>query len=212
MPSALPEIGPLPDLSDVIRLAVSLAVAELHVSLPAKVVRVDLAKGQVDAKPVVKDVLNDANGNRIALSVPVVTNVPLVFPGAGGMRITFPVAVGDTVLLVFSDRSLDSWAVQGGEVDPLDDRHHHLSDAIAIPGLRDFGHAWKGVDAGTMTIGKDGAAQHAAGLGDRIRTELDAVWAAIYGATGHTHTSNGTPATGLASKQTVTSGTVKVTE
>ena len=66
-----------------------------------------------------------------------VTGVPVVFPMGAFGGVTFPVQVGDTVLLVCSSSSLDAWlAGNGGEVDPQDDRRHDLSDAIAIPGLR----------------------------------------------------------------------------
>jgi hypothetical protein len=205
-------IGTTPTLADVARAAAENAVAELHVAVPARVERVDLAKGIIDAKPLVKDRRYDRDGQPQAISVAVVSNVPLVFPGAGGFRVTFPVAVGDTVLLVFSERSLDLWLVQGGEVDPLDDRRHHLSDAVAIPGLRDFGHAWKGIDTGSITIGKDGSAQHPAGLGDQIASALETLKTAI---NSHTHPSNGSVATTghiSASLPTVQSSTVTITE
>jgi len=55
-----------------------------------------------------------------------------------GADLVTPVAVGDTGLLVFCDGSLDVWLSKGGLVDPLDDRHHALSDAVFIPGLRPF--------------------------------------------------------------------------
>ena len=56
------------------------------------------------------------------------------FPGAGGYRITFPVAEGDTGLLLFAESSLDKWLVSGGTVDPEDDRRHDLTDAVFLPG------------------------------------------------------------------------------
>lgn len=210
------QTGPNPTLADAIRRAVDLAVADVHVAIPGRVERVDLAKALVDVKPLVKDRYEE-DGVAKSQSVPVVTNVPLVFPGAGGMRISFPVAKGDTVLLVFSERSLDSWLVRGGEVDPLDDRRHSLSDAVAIPGLHDFAHPWKGISSSAVTIGKDGETQHPAGLGDKIRAELDAIWSAIYGHA-HPYTWTGSPGSGVTSpasgspsKQIVESATVKVT-
>lgn len=127
---------------------------DLHVSIPAKVVRVELAKGLVDAQPLVKDVFDGQ-----AVSVPVIPNVPVVWPGAGGYRLTFPIAAGDIVLLVFSDRSLDLWLEKGGEVDPEDPRRHALSDAIAIPGLRSFREPWTGAAEDAAVLGKDGAPQ-----------------------------------------------------
>lgn len=142
-----------PSLADVIRAGIHSAAADLHVSIPATVVRVELGRGLVDAQPLVKDIFEGQ-----AASVPVITNVPIVWPGAGGFRLTFPIAVDDVVLLVFSDRSLDLWLEKGGEVDPKDPRRHALSDAIAIPGLRSFNAPWSGAAADGVTLGKDGAA------------------------------------------------------
>ncbi len=213
---------PRPGLNDVIRAAVESAVADIHVAIPARVERVDLAKGLVDATPLVKEVGEDAEGARLAKPFPVITNVPIVFPGAGGMRITFPVAAGDVVLLIFSERSLDKWLSQGGEVDPIDPRRHHLSDAIAIPGLRPFSAPWQGADAGVMTIGAQGGPFQSAGLGQDIRDELDDIRSKF---ASHTHVlaiaaASGSGGTGtaavtttvLAPAKTIKSGTVKLSE
>lgn len=216
-----------PTLPEIIRAAIQAHDADLHVSIPAEVVRVDLAKGQVDARPLVKDVLTAGDGARVALSVPVIANVPIVWPGAGGFRLTFPVAAGDSVLLVFSDRSLDAWLARGGEVDPGDPRRHALSDAVAIPGLRSFKDAWAGAAADGVTLGAEAGPWQPAALGQAVRDELDALWTALQG---HTHpvpalglvsASPGNPVTGaaVASSPTVTkvaqavrSTTVKVSE
>lgn len=216
-----------PTLAEVIRAAIQAHDADLHVSIPAEVVRADLARGQVDVRPLVKEVLAAGDGARVAFSVPVIADVPIVWPGAGGYRLTFPVVAGDTVLLVFSDRSLDAWLTRGGEVDPGDDRRHALSDAVAIPGLRSFKTPWAGAAADGVTLGKDTGPWQPAALGQAVRDELDALWAALQG---HTHNvpsaglvsaSPGNSVTGVAvasapsvTKQAkaVRSGTVKVSE
>lgn len=47
-----------------------------------------------------------------------------------------PIVPGDTGLLIFADRALDQWILQGGApVDPVHARAHDLADAIFIPGL-----------------------------------------------------------------------------
>jgi hypothetical protein len=207
-----------PSLAEVIRAFVREGAADLHVSIPAKVVRVELAKGLVDAQPLVKDLFEGQ-----AVSVPVITNVPIVWPGAGGFRLTFPIAVGDTVLLVFSDRSLDLWLEKGGEVDPKDPRRHTLSDAIAIPGLRSFSAPWSGAAADGVTLGKDGGTYQPAALGQDVRDELDDL-RTKFGSHTHavtvtvdpsTHAGGGTAAATtatLAAAKTVKSATVKVSE
>jgi hypothetical protein len=142
-------------MSEVLGRALDARLEDLHVAMPAKVVRYDAAAQQVDVQPLVKGTYLDEQGNRVAESMPVVPCVPVLFPGAGGFRVTFPVTVGDTVLLVFSETSLDTWLQHGDEVDPADERRHHLSDAIAIPGLRDFAHALSSAPTDRMTAGYD---------------------------------------------------------
>jgi hypothetical protein len=92
-------------------------------------------------------------------SLPVIPNVPLMQFGMGGMRLTFPATPGDTVLLVFCQRSLDKWKSSGGEVDPGDARQFSISDAVAIPGLFPFNGAWTGTSRTDMTLGKDSGPQ-----------------------------------------------------
>ncbi len=158
-------------LPSVVRRAVEEGAADLHVSLPGRVEKVvDAEKGIVDVKPLVKDRVEVAGELRV-ICVPVVTNVPLLWPGGSRGGITWDIAVGDTVLLVFSDRSLDRWLAMGGEVDPQDPRRHALSDAVAIPGLRSFKEAV-------------GGAAHPAAWGDKVADALAALKDAILT---HTH-------------------------
>lgn len=146
-----------PTLAEVLRRAMDRRVADLRVSLPARVTRYDASKRLCDAHPLLRETYTDADDKPMNVSLPVVTNVPVVFPGAGGFSVTFPVEPGDIVLLVFADRSLDRWLSMGGEVDPIDPRRHALSDAVAIPGLQPFVNA-VAADADAMVVGdKDGA-------------------------------------------------------
>jgi hypothetical protein len=180
----MPTIPRTPSLAQVIQLALDRRCANLHVAVPARVERYDSAKQQIDAQPLVKDRYTDDEDEVQTERLPVVTNVPLVFPGAGPWAVVFPVAVGDTVLLVFSDASLDVWLAQGGEVDPLDMRRHHLSDAVAIPGLRPFSAPLPGAGGSTMVIGKPGDPTDAVALAAKVDQALTNVKAWL---TTHTH-------------------------
>ena len=127
-----------PTQAEVILAAVRSGLAEVHTAIPAEVRRYDAAKRLCDAAPLIRSSYTDETGAIVVEALPVVPNVPIVFPGGGGFSLTFPIEVGDVVLLVFSEASLDKWLSQGGTVDPLDERRHALADAIAIPGLRPF--------------------------------------------------------------------------
>lgn len=132
--------NPTPQLATIIDLAFARRASGMRVSLPGRIESYDAATQRATVQPLVMESHTDDLGERVAELLPVVTDVPIMFPGSGAYRITWPVAAGDTVLLVFSSSSLDRWLARGGEVDPEDDRHHNISDAVAIPGLFDFAH------------------------------------------------------------------------
>lgn len=161
-------------LGGVIKEGISRALAEVHTACAGRIVRYDAAKQLADVKPLVQITYYDESGAAVTESLPVVPNVPVVFPGAGGFRITFPVKAddqtGDTVLLVFAEGSIDRWLASGGnDVDPQDERRFHLSDGIAILGLRDFAHALKAAPTDRMTVGDDAGLQmHIDGTSIRI--------------------------------------------
>ena len=106
----------------------------IYTSMPAIVRNVEQFGGaqSVDVQPLISRVYED----RSSLASPIIYEVPVMFPSAGGGLLSFPIAVGDTVLLLFSMRSMEEWLAGGGdEAIPADTRHHSLTDAIAIPGL-----------------------------------------------------------------------------
>ena len=63
-------------------------------------------------------------------------DVPVHFPGGGGVTSTHPIAAGDEGIAIFMSRGQDLWHELGGAQDPVDARSHHLSDARYIPGGR----------------------------------------------------------------------------
>ncbi len=102
--------------------------------LPGRVESYDAATGRANVQPLLLEPRETEAGGRETRRLPVINDVPVGMLGAGGMRVRFPVSKGDTVVLLFCARSSDKWKKLGGELDPDDDeRHHSLSDAIAIP-------------------------------------------------------------------------------
>jgi hypothetical protein len=167
--SRTPELGELFD-----KLGVSV-MRKLRVALPGRIESYDAAKQLVRVKPLLKEISDSEEGDQSIDSLPVLNNVPVVFPGGGGFRVTFPIKVGDVVLLVFNDRSLDVWKSKGGEVDPLLFNRHHLADAVAIPGLHDNTAAWLSADPNVATIGVDNGTFEGVGLGATIQSFLSSL-------------------------------------
>ncbi len=109
-------------------------IASVHTAAPGKVLTYDPATGLASVQPSLKFKVPDGR----VLDMPVIVGVPVQFPsGAGGdASVTHPIMKGDGCLLVFAEGSLDDW-IKGGETE--DPRKHDLTDAIAIPGLFNFG-------------------------------------------------------------------------
>lgn len=130
---------------------------DLRVALPGRVESFDAITGTADVQPMVREAVEGTDGAVSQVSLPVLTGVPIMFPGGGGLRITFPMAQGDFVWLHFGDRSIDAWLDQGSEGSPVDTRRHALSDAVAYPGIRPTNSPWQNVESGVITAGLDSA-------------------------------------------------------
>lgn len=187
--------------------------ADLRVSLPGKVESYDASTQTVDVTPLVRDTLEEADGTLTYLDLPVIPNVPLMFPGAGGFRITFPVSAGDNVLLVFADRSIDAWQSGGGVTNPADGRTHDLTDCVAIPGLHPNNAPWNEADTSVVTLGSDSGASEFVATAQRVLTELQKIQTTF---NAHVHPvtaapgTSGPPATPLSGLQAPASSTVKI--
>lgn len=173
--------NPTPTHADLIARGIAKRVSAIQVALPGRVEAYDSLTQQAEVQPLLQDAFfdSDNDGERTVIRRPKITSVPVCFPGSGAFRITWPVNPGDTVLLVFSSSSLDAWLAVGGELDPGDDRHHDISDAVAIPGLFDFAHiptqappTAMVIHASNLLIGGPNAAQSMI-RGDAFMSALD---------------------------------------
>jgi hypothetical protein len=61
---------------------------------------------------------------------------PVVFLNGGGGYLTFPIASGDTCLVLFNDREIDTWFTTGITKEPQSARVHDMNDGIALVGVR----------------------------------------------------------------------------
>lgn len=106
--------------------------AKMWTALPGVVVNVNLAAQTCSVQPTIQGVVLDAQNNEQNVNLPVLPDVPILFPRTAGFALTLPVGVGDEVLVVFSSRAIDSWWQSGGIGAPIEARMHSLSDGFAI--------------------------------------------------------------------------------
>lgn len=110
----------------------------------------------VDVKIAQQQVTSIApNGVRTLADYPVLLRVPVLFPSGGGVTLTFPIAVGDECLVVFNDRALDDWVLNGPGSPPSSSRLHDLSDGIAIVGLRSNPRALENISTTAAQLRSD---------------------------------------------------------
>jgi hypothetical protein len=140
-----------PTLSEVIKSAIETRLVDLHSAMPGEVVSFNPSTQMADVQPALKRKFVTSQGTRVE-ALPVIPNVPVVFPRSSNAIVYFPLQKGDSVLLIFSERSIDRWAQNGGVVDPADTRKHSLSDALCIPGPWPQSGAFEVADPSKMNV------------------------------------------------------------
>lgn len=108
--------------------------ANIRTATPGIVKGVDLVAQTVVVQIAIQGFTVDAEGNKAYQDLPLLLDVPIVWPRAGGFSLTFPIQVEDECLVVFGERCIDAWWQSGGVQKPIDARTHDLSDAFAIFG------------------------------------------------------------------------------
>lgn len=117
-------------IDSIIKEAIDAAMRDLHTWLPSQIVAVN-GNQSVDIQPLLKRKYKDGT----VVDLPVIRGVMVIVPRGQDYWVKLPIAVGDTGIALFCERSLDNWSVSGGSVDPQDTRTHDLSDPVFIPGL-----------------------------------------------------------------------------
>jgi hypothetical protein len=124
----------LTELESGIRAMIEGYLGNLWTALPAQVTAFNPASCTVDVQQVIQEPQTDPTGAQSWVTMTVFPSVPIIFPRGGGYSLTFPIAVGDEGLLVFSSRCIDAWWYLSGVQPQTDLRRHDLSDAFFLPG------------------------------------------------------------------------------
>lgn len=109
-------------------------MSAMRVSIPGIIQSFDPDAVTAVIQPAIKGVEHDASGAEVSVNLPLLVDVPVIFPRGGGCTLTFPVKEGDECLVIFADRCIDFWWQSGGIQEPVDGRMHDLSDAFCIVG------------------------------------------------------------------------------
>jgi hypothetical protein len=132
----------------------------MRVSMPGIIQSFDPIAVTCTVQPAIKGAVPDDDGNYTSANMPLLMDVPVVFPRGGGCTITFPIKEGDECLVVFSDRCIDFWWQNGGVQEPVDPRQHDLSDAFAFVGPQSQAEKISNISTTTLQMRTDDGAAY----------------------------------------------------
>lgn len=164
-------------LEEVIDRAFDSRMSGVWTALPGRVKSFDAASSTATVQPFPSIFLAGE-----PLVIPEIADVPVSYPQGGGASITYPLAAGDVVLLLFSTLPLGRYREEGADGDPVDTRRFDLSDAWAIPlagGDQPAATAGRMVveqpSTGKIQIGTGLATPAAARVGDTVNIPMNTV-------------------------------------
>jgi hypothetical protein len=121
---------------------------DIYTCMPAKILSYEGDKRRATVLPLIKRKFLD----NVDLSNSPITNVPISFYGVGNCYIQLPDKEfkDQEVILLFSQRALDNWILNGKESTPVSFRKFDYNDAIAILSISNFSKKFNKSD--DMTI------------------------------------------------------------
>ena len=121
-----------PDMLQIIKDAIQGELANLWTSLPCIVDSYNPDAVTVVVEPAIKIPVKKIDGSIELVLMPLLMDVPVMFPCAGGFTITHPIKEGDECYVSLAARNIDIWWQSGGIQNPFDTRKHDLSDGFAF--------------------------------------------------------------------------------
>ena len=122
------------DFGEVVQAMFAYKMEDIYTALPGIVLKVH-DSGEtllVDIQPSVSVLTKTEE----IFHRPVVLNVPVQMPASNKAGFLFPVDVGDTMLMVFSQDAIDNFKYGDGKpTAPNDYRRYNVRDCVAIPGV-----------------------------------------------------------------------------
>lgn len=160
------------------------ALANVHTIVVGKITAVH--DTTIDVKPSMARVVDGQ-----IIELPVFANVPPVFLSGGSSHLKMPLTVGDSCLLLISERCFDTWYIGQDGAAPLEARMHDYSDGFALVGIKMLAEALL-IPLVIELIGDMFAEGNHEHLGDLLRTGLTTLIGGVEhtGDTNHTGTYN----------------------
>jgi hypothetical protein len=107
----------------------------LRVACPGIIQSFNEKEQTVTVQPAIREEIRKDDLSKEWANLPLLLDVPIVIPRAGGYSLTLPVKKGDECLVIFLDSCMDAWFSYGNIQNQIEKRRHDLSDAVAILGM-----------------------------------------------------------------------------
>lgn len=121
------------NLGSTIAEAMKSTGVSIRVAVPGIIREWDSATQTVKVQPAIREKIS-TGGEAREMEIPMLVDVPVVMPIAGGYCFVAAPKDGDECLVVFADMCIDAWWQSGGVQSQADKRRHDLSDGFAILG------------------------------------------------------------------------------
>jgi hypothetical protein len=192
-----------PSFAQLIKHAIETRLLDVHSALIAKVESYDVKTQLINVLPVLKRSVENIDGEWVSEKLPVLCDVPVLFPRAGGFFISFPIQPGDFVQLIFNETDIEAW-LNDKEPTINHNQRFTLQGAVAIPGIFPQARALTDAHESNLVLGKEQGLQihvddqkirlgsadasEALAIASKVKDEFEK-FREVFNA--HTHTSHG---------------------
>ncbi len=108
--------------------------SNLRVAAPGIIESFDPKTQTVTVQLAIREHIRKEDLSQEWVNLPLLLDVPIVIPRAGGFTLTMPIKKGDECLVIFSDMCIDAWFSLSGVQNQIEKRRHDLSDGFAVLG------------------------------------------------------------------------------
>lgn len=121
---------------DALRRVFESRIADIETAVPGYVVSYDATTRTADVQIATRNPIDTVDGSTVNEERELIPSVPVMFPGGGGVRVTWPIDPGCAGLLVTLKYSAQAWRQGSGaeSSDARDLRKHHVSNSVFFPG------------------------------------------------------------------------------
>ena len=123
------------DLNELMRSHQEKVSSSIRVASPGIIQSFDPASQSCTVQLAIRERVKNDDGTTSDTPVPILLDVPVVFPRTAKFALTLPVEAGDECLVVFADSCINAWYSSGGVQNQEERRRHDLSDGFAVIGV-----------------------------------------------------------------------------